>query len=169
LPSAATPKFSELALHADELDGDEGQAEDIHRLLVEFSDEELLATFAEMVKQEVGEILRVAPDKIDSSRPIQLMGLDSLMGVELAVALESRFGVRLPVMVLSENPSIDKLAVRILAQLRGNEETESAADGMLNQVRRTLAQHAPEVGADAMTRFAEDLQTGNEAGWRMIQ
>jgi phthiocerol/phenolphthiocerol synthesis type-I polyketide synthase C len=38
------------------------------------------------------------------------MGLDSLMGVELVLALEARFGIRLPVMALSQSPTISKLA-----------------------------------------------------------
>jgi len=169
LPGAKTPKFRELALHGDDSHNEGGEAEDMQRLLAEFSDEELRATFAEILRQEVGEILRVAPEKIDTSRSIYLMGLDSLMGVELVVALESRFGVRLPVMALSENPTIDKLAGRILAQLRGNEEPETGT-GVLAQVRQTAGQHAVEVSADAAARLAEDIGAGQTAtGSRMIR
>ena len=86
------------------------------------------------------------------------------MGVELAVALESRFGIRLPVMALSESPSIDKLAVRILAQLRGKEEADAtAAEQALGQVRQVITQHAADVPEDVITRIAEDLTDGRTA------
>ena len=53
------------------------------------------------------------------------MGLDSLMGVELVVAVESRFGTRLPMMALSESPTITKLATWIMEQLRGESRSRS--------------------------------------------
>ena len=122
LPSSGSPKFSELARHAGDNNGDEDTADDIQRLLSELSDADLLATLTEMLKREVGEILRVSPDKIDPARSIYDMGLDSLMGVELVVALESRFGTRLPVMALSQSPTILKLAEQIIQQLKGSDE-----------------------------------------------
>jgi len=165
LPSAAAPKFSELALQVGDADHADNQAENIHKLLAEFSDTDLLASFAEMLKQEVGEILRVPPDKIDASRAIHLMGLDSLMGVELIGALESRFGIRLPVMALSESPTIDKLAARILAQLRSQEEPEAAASEaeVLSQLRQVAEKHAADVSPNELTRLAEDMQAMDPA------
>ncbi len=119
LPSAGTPKFSELSSLLGDNDGDQDTVDDIQRLLSELSDEDLLTTLIEMLKSEVGEILRVSVDKIDETRSIFDMGLDSLMGVELVVALESRFGTRLPVMALSQSPTIIKLAERIFQHLKG--------------------------------------------------
>jgi len=88
------------------------------------------------------------------------MGFDSLMGVELVGALESRFGVRLSVMALSESPTIDKLAERLLAQLRSQEEPEAAAAEVLGQVRQVVAQHAADVSTKDVADFAEDIQAG---------
>ncbi len=164
LPNAGKPKFSELALHAGEVENAESSTQHINLLLADLPDEELLDIFVNMLKQEVGEILRVSLEKIDAFKSLHLMGLDSLMGVELAVALESRFGIRLPVMALSESPSIDKLAVRILAQLRGKEEADAtAAEQALGQVRQVITQHAADVPEDVITRIAEDLTDGRTA------
>jgi len=164
LPNAGKPKFTELALHVGEVENAESSTQHINLLLADLPDEELLDIFVNMLKQEVGEILRVSLEKIDAFKPLQLMGLDSLMGVELAVALESRFGIRLPVMALSESPSIDKLAVRILAQLRGKEEADAtAAEQALGQVRQVITQHAADVPEDVITRIAEDLTDGRTA------
>ncbi|MGK9007589.1 acyl carrier protein, partial [Citrobacter europaeus] len=86
----------------------------------------LHTAFSDILKAEIGEILRVPAQKIDPERLIHDMGLDSLMGVELIVALESRFGIRLPVMALSESPTVNKLATRLIQLLRGD-DTEPAA------------------------------------------
>lgn len=170
LPSAASPKFSELALHAGDSDADEEDSGDIQRLLAELSDEELHAALTEMIKSEVGEILRVSPDKIDPNRSIYDMGLDSLMGVELVVALESRFGIQLSVMALSQSPTIAKLSERIGLQLKGSNEQEAAPEEsqILAQAKQLVAQHGTEASAESIASLAEDIESLGAAS-RMIR
>jgi acyl carrier protein len=172
LPSAATPKFSELARQADDGDQHEESANDIQKLLLELSDPDLLSTFVEILKGEVGEILRVAPDKIDANRSIFDMGLDSLMGVELGVAVESRFGVRLPVMAISQSPTISKLAERILQQLKGSESAAPDAPGqaLIDQAQQVAAQHGADTSVESLTSLTDDIRTsGASAARRMIR
>jgi acyl carrier protein len=171
LPTAGSPKFSELALNADDAKADEDSGEDVKRLLARLAPDELSVVFIEMLKKEVGEILRIAPDKIDEQRSLYDMGFDSLMGVELSTAVEARFSVRLPVMALSESPTVAKLAARILSQLTGAEGEAEAAprDEAADQARQIATQHADEEHAEAITRTAEELQSGELATSRMIQ
>lgn len=172
LPSAGTPKFSELARHAGDSDGNEDKSDDVQRMLEDLSDAELLTTLTEMLKSEVGEILRVSPDKIDPTRSIYDMGLDSLMGVELVVALESRFGIRLPVMALSQSPTIAKLAERIIQQLKGRDEMETASEAteIIAQAKQLAFQHGAETSAESIADLAEDIQSRDAASHaRMIQ
>jgi phthiocerol/phenolphthiocerol synthesis type-I polyketide synthase C len=123
-------------------------------------EEALVSTIIDMLKIEIGEILRLAPDKIDATRSVQEMGLDSLMGVELAVAVESRFGVRLPVMALSDSPNVVKLAGWIIAQLRGDEAAGAAsrADDTKAQIERIASQHASDMSAGEVERIATNLR-----------
>jgi acyl transferase domain-containing protein/NADPH:quinone reductase-like Zn-dependent oxidoreductase/acyl carrier protein len=171
LPTAGSPKFSELALNADDAKADEDGGEDVKRLLARLAPDELNGVFIEMLKKEVGEILRIAPDKIDEYRSLYDMGFDSLMGVELSTAVEARFSVRLPVMALSESPTVAKLAARILSQLTGAEgEAEAAQQAeAADQARQIATQHADEEHAETITRTAEELQSGELATSRMIQ
>jgi phthiocerol/phenolphthiocerol synthesis type-I polyketide synthase C len=171
LPSAGSPKFSELALNADDAKADEDSGEDVKRLLAKLPPDELAVVFVEMLKKEVGEILRIAPDKIDEHRSLYDMGFDSLMGVELSTAVEARFSVRLPVMALSESPTVAKLSARILSQLTGAEgEAEAAPQAeAMDQARQIATQHADEEHADTITRTAEELQSGELQTSRMIQ
>jgi NADPH:quinone reductase-like Zn-dependent oxidoreductase/acyl carrier protein len=171
LPTAGSPKFSELALNADDAKADEDGGQDVRRLLAKLPAEELALVFIEMLKKEVGEILRIAPDKIDEHRSLYDMGFDSLMGVELSTAVEARFTVRLPVMALSESPTVAKLSARILSQLTGAEgEAEAAPQAeMVDQARQIATRHADEEHAETITRTAEELQSGELATSRMIQ
>jgi phthiocerol/phenolphthiocerol synthesis type-I polyketide synthase C len=122
LPGANAPKYSEFTRQTGAAGDDENQDMDVQNLLATLPDDELADALAEILKQELGKILRISPDKIDPSKSVYDMGLDSLMGVELVIALEARFGFRLPVMTLSESPTIAKLSSRVVAQLRGNEK-----------------------------------------------
>ena len=162
LPTAASPRYAELRrLFGEAGQGDEDSA-DLRRLLTELSEEELQAVVADMLRQELGEILRIPPDKIAADRPIQELGMDSLMGVELVVALEDRFGVKLPVLALSESPTIVRLADRLIAQLREQEAGQpgSAAGADLSgQVRQLAAVHADDLPADEVAGLAERLES----------
>jgi phthiocerol/phenolphthiocerol synthesis type-I polyketide synthase C len=87
------------------------------------------------------------------------MGLDSLMGVELVLALEARFGVRLPVMALSQSPTLAKLAERVIQQLRDNEhDGESAAQkDMLAQTEQVAMQQGAELSPESIASLAADV------------
>jgi len=163
LPSAATPRFAELARAYGGDQEDEGTSEDIQRMLAELDDAELLERFADMLKHEVCEILRLPPARLDAQRPLQELGLDSLMSVELVVALEERFGIRLPVMELSDNSSIDKLAVRLLELLRGE-----AASGEEQLAQNVLARHGGEHSAEEIAQLNAALADRNAAPNRLI-
>jgi NAD(P)-dependent dehydrogenase (short-subunit alcohol dehydrogenase family)/acyl carrier protein len=165
LPSAGTPKFSELARLGGDSDGNEDNADTLQQMLEELSEADLLSTLIEMLKGELGEILRIPPDKIDPTRSMYDMGLDSLMGVELVVALESRFGTRLPVMTLSQNPTLVNLAERIIRLLKGGEAVDAASDDseILAQAKQLAQQHGSEASAEAIATLAEDLQAGDAA------
>jgi hypothetical protein len=99
------------------------------------------------------------------------MGLDSLMGVELAVAVESRFGTRLPMMALSDSPTISKLATWIMEQLRG-EEAAAAPASYANeeraQIERIAKQHAVELPAAELDRIAGNLRLDEVAANRRM-
>lgn len=168
LPSANSPKFSKVAQLAGKLDQNEDHSGDIQHLLNSLSETELQTTFVEMVKNEVGQILRIASDKIDAHGSVYEMGLDSLMGVELVMALENRFGSRLSVMALSESPTIYKLTERLIAQLKGRNSTTSAEEQTLAQIQQITAQHGTTSETDAK-QLAAELSAAATANIRIIQ
>jgi acyl carrier protein len=173
LPTAGSPKFVELTRNVGHSDSEEDGPIDLHRMLRELPEPEVRNTVIDMLKVEIGEILRIAPEKIETNRLMHEMGFDSLMGVELVVAVETRFGARLPVMALSDSPTVDKLATWVITQLRndtGSSNTVSHVESTRAQVERVANQHAVSLPAAAeIERIATDLHAAqNAANRRMI-
>lgn len=171
LPSASEPKFAEVAAQSQDAQSDKGSTDDIQQLIASLSPDELSATFKDLLKAEIGEILRIAPDKIDTARSVYDMGLDSLMGVELMLAIEGRFGVQLPLMALSESPTINKLTEKLISLLTGTQGSseEAEPEAMLAaQVHRAASQHAVDVNTQVIKLIASDLHTGAGAPTQRI-
>ena len=169
LPNADAAKFREMAQQHFGAEAETEHDDDIQRMLLELSGEALQTAVAEMIRQEVGEILRIGPDKIDPKRSIYDMGLDSLMGVELVLALESRFGIRLSVMALSESPTIARLAERMIELLTSRTAPEES-DAVALQVTQIAAQHGTVLTTESaaeMVLSVQDNTRGNTK--RMIQ
>ncbi len=157
LPTARSPKFRELAMHAPNADGHDDNRADIKRLLDELSTEELKTTFIDLLKDELSQILLINKDKIDPNQSMYDMGLDSLMGVELMIALETRFEVQVPVMALSESPTLSKLADRLIGQLRGNQAQTESSDTIAN-INDLAKRHDSEVTAEQLLALTEALE-----------
>jgi acyl carrier protein len=118
---------------------------------------------ADLLKAEVGEILRLAPEKIDSQKSLYELGLDSLMAVELITAVDQRFGINLPVMAISEGPTIARIADRLILQLTGGEAAADAGEAdMAAQVRVLAGQHGGAIDNETLDRVASSV--GGKAG-----
>jgi len=171
LPTAHAPRYCEISRNAKSSAATDSDTENVQRLLTELGKEELGAVFIKMLKREVGEILQISAEKIDENKSVYDLGLDSLMGVELVTAIEARFGVNLPTLVLSESPSIAKLAEKIIVQLtspQGNGETEPAA-AIRSTVEQVASQHVADVDKETIDQVAQAVQSGELANTsRMI-
>jgi len=156
LPTARHDKFVELALQSANADHAEDPLPELKRLLDELSDEALQATIIDLLKEELSQILLVSKDKIDPNHSMYDMGLDSLMGVELMVAIESRFNIQVPVMALSEAPTLSKLANRLISQLRGGEDAQG--NGLDSNINELSKRHASEISAEEFSALKNELQ-----------
>jgi acyl transferase domain-containing protein/NADPH:quinone reductase-like Zn-dependent oxidoreductase/NAD(P)-dependent dehydrogenase (short-subunit alcohol dehydrogenase family)/acyl carrier protein len=171
LPSADSPKFMELTRQVGISNEHQEHKLDIRQLLQQLPEAELLSTFIDLLKQEVGTVLRIDPAKIDQDRVLSDMGLDSLMGVELAVALESLCGIKVPVMVLTDSPTITKLASYLLAQLFSAQDAPDSNNGhdLLDQVQQALYQHGADLADDMVEELVTQVHDAASDDKRMIQ
>jgi len=110
LPLLTTPLFSEIRTNAsapsDESLGDR---------LASLDSEAALALLTTIVAEEAATILRLPAGGIDPLRPLSEMGMDSLMAVELRLALENRLRIDLPLVSLAEGTSVASIAARLAA------------------------------------------------------
>ncbi len=109
LPILATPPFSELRAKAALSASDDSLAERLAGL----DPEAALALLKTVVAEEAAAILRLPAGGIDPLRPLSEVGMDSLMAVELRLALESRLHIDLPLVSLAEGVSVASIAARL--------------------------------------------------------
>ena len=101
-----------------------------------------------MIAEEAATILRLPASGIDPLRPLSEMGMDSLMAVELRLALESRLRVDLPLVSLAEGTSVASIAGRLATAV-----STGPKDGDL------IALVARHEGVDELPLSADDAQT----------
>jgi acyl carrier protein len=115
LPILAAPLFADIRSTVAAAQADDNLAE----RLASLSGEEALGVLKTVVAEEAANILRLPASGIDPMRPLSEMGMDSLMAVELRLALESRLRVDLPLMSLAEGTSVASIATRLVSSVSG--------------------------------------------------
>jgi len=75
---------------------------------------ERLQTF---VRQQLGQVLRLAPEQIDPDAPLKSLGVESLMGLELRNRLELGLALQLPATLIWTHPTVTALTASLLARL----------------------------------------------------
>jgi acyl transferase domain-containing protein/NADPH:quinone reductase-like Zn-dependent oxidoreductase/acyl carrier protein/NADP-dependent 3-hydroxy acid dehydrogenase YdfG len=168
LPTAHAPKFSDLARHSGGSDrgAHAGQsAQDLRRWLGGLPAEEALTELTALVRAEVAEILRIAPERIEPATSLLDMGMDSLMAVELATSIESRLDIRLSALALSGGPTIESIVERIQRLLQPVDgAAEATPDSTLAaQVYLVATQHAGEFSAENAADVVSEINAGSEA------
>jgi len=117
-------------------DGADGKGRLPRDLLSESAAPERLALVEAHLCEQVAHVLRLSPSRVDPLRPLNTMGLDSLMAAELKNRVEVSLGVSLPLVSLLKGPSISELSALFLEQLtagspspRENGAAEARAGG----------------------------------------
>jgi phthiocerol/phenolphthiocerol synthesis type-I polyketide synthase C len=168
LPTAQAPKFSDLARLA--AGGDRGvhagdSAQDLRRWLGGLPADEAFAELTTLVRAEVAGILRIAPERIESTSSLLDMGMDSLMAVELATSIEARLDIRLSALALSGGPTIENIVERVqrlLQPVDGAAEATPDSD-FAAQVSLVANQHAGELSAENAAAMASEINAASEA------
>ncbi|HVC52497.1 MAG TPA: SDR family NAD(P)-dependent oxidoreductase [Stellaceae bacterium] len=109
LPILATSLFAEIRAEAESAPSDDSLIEKLASLDAD-GVIELLKT---VVTEEAANILRLPAAGIEPQRPLSELGMDSLMAVELRLALETRLRIDLPLVSLAEGTSVASIAGRL--------------------------------------------------------
>ena len=166
LPGGGAPKFSELARLASRNSMGAGTGIDLRRWLRELPEDKLLPALTDHLRRQAAQILRIAPERIESGASLLDLGMDSLMAVELAALIEDRLGLHLSAFSLSDAPTVEQIAARLAEQLRPNEEAEATLaprDDLAGHVRALAAQHASEISETEAACVSTALQQSSVA------
>ena len=167
LPSASGNRFAILNRSLKNIGLSEDET-DFRTLIAGKSAEEVAVIVQQLVVQEVAQILAIGADRIDPARSLHDLGLDSLMAVELALGLEQRFGIQLPVMMLNESPTAGKVTQRIVEKLLGGGEADESVASTVDAVVKDMAkQHGESVATEELQQIAEDARALAQQGTRL--
>ena len=158
MPNARSAKFSELQRAVASGD-DADQAKDIHEMIAGLSPEATQALITELLLAEVGHILRLPADKLSADKSVFDLGMDSLMGMELVLAIEERFKVRLPVMALTEGATVSRIAEKIVAQLDPQASVAAPTEQELKQqtIAAVVKKHGSAMTEAELAQLAAQL------------
>ncbi len=135
-----TPAFGQLFASAEGGPGD--STIDLASLIAGKGEIEARGIVAALVAQEVARILRLTAEDIDVGQPLDDLGMDSLMSLELRMGIEARFGVELPVVAISSGVSVNELATRLIASAGDNKgATDAKAPGAMEL--NLMQRHGP--------------------------
>nr|WP_242431801.1 type I polyketide synthase [Burkholderia ambifaria] len=111
------------------------------------------------LRGQIARILHMSPERIDAGRSVLDLGMDSLMGMELGMAVEETFGVKLSIMAIAEGATVHTLAERIVELLdtQNGDEKVAAADELAEAL---VARHA--LGDEARTTLARNQDHENQ-------
>lgn len=146
MPSSKSLKFTqqndELLQHGSD------ETDDFFARIASLSDEEIHELIVSILTHEISQILRLPADKIDHKCSIYDLGMDSLMGMELLLAIEEQFQTKLPLMSLTEGGNIQKIAEKIHGKL--NDTSMSDHD---DTIETLVSKHGTVMTDDELDRF----------------
>lgn len=116
--------------------------------------DDAVAFVSETLRAQIARILHMTADRIALDRSVLEMGMDSLMGMELGLAVEEVFEVKLSVMAIADGASVLSLAGRIVDSIAAAEANEGGDAGAVDAVAAMAAKHALDAEAKAVLKVA---------------
>ncbi len=101
--------------------GDDDEYDDLADRLRAASQEDAIALAADTIVATLADVLGVDPERLDRNRPLDQLGVDSLMGAELIAKMRRRFGREIPLMRLVASSGIDDLARSLITYFKSEE------------------------------------------------
>ena len=102
---------------------------DLRAKLAEMEPDQRRKRLEDELKEKLAQILDAAPEKLDVSTSIDVLGLDSLMLTDLQIWIGRLLDITLPLIKLLKGPSISTLAAELLAELDDSDAAGATTDG----------------------------------------
>jgi len=144
----------------DAADADAGQG--VVAMLAGLDDAAAVRKLTGLLVTEAAVILRQPTGEIDPSRPLADLGFDSLMGMELKLSAEEKYGVALPALSLGDGATLTGVAARIVSDLRRG-PAAPAADATLDALAARHVDDAATLDAASLVSRAAALAEGQRS------
>jgi phthiocerol/phenolphthiocerol synthesis type-I polyketide synthase C len=86
--------------------------------ILELTTAKAIKSATRFLKLEIAGILRVSESALSTTRPLAEYGMDSLMGVELGMAVQEALGDDLPMPSLADGPTIASMATAFVEHIK---------------------------------------------------
>jgi NADPH:quinone reductase-like Zn-dependent oxidoreductase/NAD(P)-dependent dehydrogenase (short-subunit alcohol dehydrogenase family) len=118
LPSARTDPFLAVIRESVQLESDGGAVTGVLReTLLAAPAEERVPLVEQFVQAELAKVLELDPEALPLDQPLNTVGLDSLMALELKNRVEVGIAINLPIVSLIQGPTISQLSAEIVSRL----------------------------------------------------
>ncbi|NIE66113.1 type I polyketide synthase [Burkholderia sp. Ax-1719] len=159
MPAAGARRYAALRTrNANEPASDGGQP--LRGRIAALPHAEALALVEETLRTQIARILHLAPEKVELERSVLDMGMDSLMGMELGLAVEEAFEVKLSVMAIAEGATVRTLAARIVESIEADAES---ADSPLEAQADAQSAAQTEAAAALARKHAIEVEPSTSA------
>ena len=119
----SNPRLAQSSRFAHLMQGDgqtDGTGASVLAELRTMAAEERVVFVATRVRERLAAVLQLPEEKIDLDQKSNLLGVDSLMALELKQKLDSEFGVEIPTMQLLNGPTVTQMAQMLLREVSLN-------------------------------------------------
>ena len=130
LPLLRSPSYGRLWSDDEVGESPRREVVDIRELAARLPPEQARRAVADVIVEEIARILRLPKEQVSRSKPLSEIGLDSLMGVELSLTIDARFGMAVPVSGSSGAFNVMDLAGHVLAAAVQSDEDFALAEGL---------------------------------------
>ncbi|KHJ63497.1 beta-ketoacyl reductase, partial [Burkholderia glumae] len=163
MPAAGARRYAQMQTRPGS-DGSRDGGDELREQVAALPREQAVAFVAETLRAQIARILHMTPERIALDKSVLEMGMDSLMGMELGLAVEEVFEVKLSVMAIADGATVQSLAGRIVDSIAAQEANAGgAADGGgLDEVAALAAKHALDSEAKAALKAAANDPVGGK-------
>jgi acyl carrier protein len=133
LPSLRSPTFADLARGQDTTEASERGTIDVRAIIAADGRDAARRRVCDAIVEELARILRLPQEDVPRAKPLAEIGLDSLMGVELAISIEERFALQGSLTASATGLTIAEFGDQIIGM---SDDTETASTSVIAARRR---------------------------------
>lgn len=157
LPIMGTPAYDLIRREADARGDASSGGTDLQALVLSLDEADAKKAVADYLAREVAAIFRMPAEDINPKRSLTEIGMDSLMGLELRMAVERQIGIDIMKVSMSGGTTINDIADHIATRLRG---ARDEADAATSAPMLMLSQHVTEeIDVEDIRRFESHVAT----------